>query len=100
VRFTVAIAVYVQTPRTILSFSGPFDADGSCESAHDDKQQPHGRLPVARSYERPHLLFIPSLCTLGAADRGERQAAGASALNTTVASCSRTSSRRWCNTPR
>jgi hypothetical protein len=59
VRFTVAIAVYIQTPGTILSLSWPFDADDSCESAHDDKQQPYGRLLVARSYERLYLLFIP-----------------------------------------
>src|SRR5262249_15893793 len=33
VRFTLAIAVYIQTPGTILSLSGPFDADDSCDSA-------------------------------------------------------------------
>jgi hypothetical protein len=70
VRFTVAIAVYIQTPGTILSLSWPFDADDSCESAHDDKQQPYGRLLVARSHERLYLLFIP--CSReGAADCDE-----------------------------
>ena|SRR5215472_16826560 len=64
VRFTVAIAVYIQTPGAILSLSGPFDADDSCDSAHDDQQQPHGRLLMARSYERLHLLIYSSLCTI------------------------------------
>src|SRR5262249_17237501 len=43
----------------------PFiDADDSCDSAHDDQQQPHGRLLMARSYERLHLLIYSSLCTI------------------------------------
>src|SRR5262249_33283869 len=36
VRFTVAIAIYVEAPRTVLRLSGLFNADYSCESAHDD----------------------------------------------------------------
>jgi hypothetical protein len=57
VRFTVAIAIYIHTPGTILRLSGLFDADDSCESAHDDKQKSHGRLLVARCYECPTSML-------------------------------------------
>jgi hypothetical protein len=58
-RFTVAIAIYVHTPSTILPFSGLFDADDSCESAHDDKQKPHMRLlnSLALLNPSPYTLF-------------------------------------------
>jgi hypothetical protein len=45
-RFTVAIAVYIQTPSTILRFSGFFDADdsreNSRENSQDEQRKPHG----------------------------------------------------------
>jgi NAD(P)-dependent dehydrogenase (short-subunit alcohol dehydrogenase family) len=45
-RFTVAIPIYIHTPGTILRLSELFDGDDSGESAHDDKQKPHGPLQV------------------------------------------------------
>ena len=44
-------------PPTVLRLSGLFDADDSCESAHDDKQKSHGRLLVARCCECPTSML-------------------------------------------
>jgi hypothetical protein len=61
---TTTIAIAIGTPLTILRLSGLFDADDSCESAHDNEQKPHIRLLT-------HSLLNPSAHTLFQTSRNE-----------------------------
>jgi hypothetical protein len=58
-------------------------------------------LEAAHEQARQYLSRAIAAACRGAADCGKyREAAGTVALDPTVASCSRTSNSRWCNTPK
>ena len=76
VRITVAIAVYIHAPGTILRLSGPCHADGNCESTHDDKQKSHGRLLVARYHECHTFMLLFPACAEDEARRIAVKATG------------------------
>jgi len=61
VRFTVAIAINIHTPSTILRLSGFFDADDSCKNSQDEQQKPHGQLLLASLKTAVAHILFPAL---------------------------------------
>jgi len=58
VRLTVAIAVYIKAPRTVLRISGFLKAYDSDEDSQDEQRKPHGSLLFAPlKTPVPHLYF-------------------------------------------